>query len=241
MLNWAHDNCFVNFPFFGRLVRLKSLLWWPPGIMMFRLCLSILFIVTCSLVNCTNSSKSMFWDNWIYLLKNHWGCSIHGPWTWRSHTSKLSNQPSPLDIVEDRTTLDLLEGKLYFSSEVQGWQFFQVISFDTWRNFLQIGNNFHKKFDITEVKEIDIRKCLLWVLYSPRIRKPYNAKLSPCPGVLITCSCRRNIWFLKTLQSWLSGEREKITLHCLIFPDVAGIQVRIEWLTLSWLWQERMH
>ena len=133
------------------------------------------------------------------------------------------------------------EGKLYFSSEVQGWQFFQVISFDTWRNFLQMGNNFHKKFDITEVKEIDIRKCLLWVLYSPRIRKPYNAKLSPCPGVLITCSCRRNIWFLKTLQSWLSGEREKITLHCLIFPDVAGIQVRIEWLTLSWLWQERMH
>ena len=131
MLNWAHDNCFVNFPFFGRLVRLKSLLWWPPGIMMFRLCISILFIVTCSLVNCTNSSKSMFWDNWIYLLKNHWGCPIHGPWTWRSHTSKLSNQPSPLDIVEDRTTLDLLEGKLYFSSEVQGWQFFQVISFDT--------------------------------------------------------------------------------------------------------------
>ena len=109
MLNWAHDNCFVNFPFFGRLVRLKSLLWWPPGIMMFRLCLSILFIVTCSLVNCTNSSKSMFWDNWIYLLKNHWDCSIHGPWTWRSHTSKLSNQPSPLDIVEDRTTLNLLK------------------------------------------------------------------------------------------------------------------------------------
>ena len=85
-----------------------------------------------------------------------------------------------LDILEDRTTLNLLKPSFIFAQKCRDDPLISFNSSDLILEgiFRELGNNFPKKFDMKEVKEIDIRKFLLRALYGPRMRKPYNTKLS---------------------------------------------------------------
>ena len=84
------------------------------------------------------------------------------------------------DILEDRTTLNLLKPSFIFAQKCRDDPLISFNSSDLILEgiFRELGNNFPKKFDMKEVKEIDIRKFLLRALYGPRMRKPYNTKLS---------------------------------------------------------------
>ena len=85
-----------------------------------------------------------------------------------------------LDILEDRSTLNLLKPSFIFAQKCRNDPLISFNSSDLILEgiFRELGNNFPKKFDMKEVKEIDIRKFLLRALYGPRMRKPYNTKLS---------------------------------------------------------------
>ena len=85
-----------------------------------------------------------------------------------------------LDILEDRTTLNLLKPSFIFAQKCRDDPLISFNSSDLILEgiFRELGNNFPKKLDMKEVKEIDIRKFLLRALYGPRMRKPYNTKLS---------------------------------------------------------------
>ena len=85
-----------------------------------------------------------------------------------------------LDILEDRTTLNLLKPSFIFAQKCRDDPLISFNSSDLILEgiFRELGNNFPQKFDMKEVKEIDIRKFLLRALYGPRMRKPYNTKLS---------------------------------------------------------------
>ena len=85
-----------------------------------------------------------------------------------------------LDILEDRSTLNLLKASFIFAQKCRNDPLISFNSSDLILEgiFRELGNNFPKKFDMKEVKEIDIRKFLLRALYGPRMRKPYNTKLS---------------------------------------------------------------
>ena len=85
-----------------------------------------------------------------------------------------------LDILEDRTTLNLLKPSFIFAQKCRDDPLISFNSSDLILEgiFRELGNNFPKKFDMKEVKEIDIRKFLLRALYGPRMRKPYNTTLS---------------------------------------------------------------
>ena len=85
-----------------------------------------------------------------------------------------------LDILEDRTTLNLLKPSFVFAQKCRNDPLISFNSSDLILEgiFREIGNNFPKKFAISEVKELDVRKFLLRALYGPRMRKPYNPQLS---------------------------------------------------------------
>ena len=85
-----------------------------------------------------------------------------------------------LDILEDKTTLNLLKPSFVFAQKCRDDPLISFNSSDLILEgiFREIGNNFPKKFNVSEVKEIDIRKFLLRALYGPRMREPYNPKLS---------------------------------------------------------------
>ena len=65
-----------------------------------------------------------------------------------------------LDILEDRTTLNLLKPSFVFAQKCRDDPLISFNSSDLILEgiFREIGNNFPKKFNSNEVKELDIRK-----------------------------------------------------------------------------------
>ena len=111
-----------------------------------------------------------------YVKYSHRGDSSAFPATEKSVRDFIDS----LDILEDRTTLNMLKPSFVFAQKCRNDPLISFNSTDLILEgiFRELGNNFPKHFDVSDVKEIDVRKFLLRALYGPRMRKPYNTKLS---------------------------------------------------------------
>ena len=124
-----------------------------------------------------------------------------------------------LDILEDKTTLNLLKPSFVFAQKCRDDPLISFNSSDLILEgiFREIGNNFPKKFNVSEVKEIDIRKFLLRALYGPRMREPYNPKLSEFRTGL---RCLTSLFCLSRCADYMLLKKED-----LIFEDSAVLIV----------------
>ena len=122
-----------------------------------------------------------------------------------------------LDIEEDRTTLRLLKPSFVFAQRCRGDP---LISFNSTDLMLEgilreIGNNFPKKFSSHEVSELDVRKFLLRALYGPRMRFPYNSRLSELRTGI---RCLVSLYCLSRCADYMQLKKED-----LVFEDSAVV------------------
>ena len=124
-----------------------------------------------------------------------------------------------LNILEDRTKLNLLKPSFVFAQKCRDDPLISFNSSDLILEgiFREIGNNFPKKLNICEVKELDIRKFLLRALYGPRMRKPYNPKLSEFRTGL---RCLTSLYCLSRCADYMLLKKED-----LIFEDSSVVIV----------------
>ena len=85
-----------------------------------------------------------------------------------------------LDIEKDRGQVPYIKPAFTFAQKVRGdpATSFTAADFIIEGLLREIGANFPSKFKANEVKEIDVRKFLLFCLYGKSFCKPFNEKLS---------------------------------------------------------------
>ena len=124
-----------------------------------------------------------------------------------------------LDIEKDRTTLNLLKPSFVFAQKCRNDPLISFNSTDLILEgiFREIGNNFPRKLDANKVEELDVRKFLLRALYGPKMRKPYNTKLSELRTGL---RCLTSLYCLSRCADYMLLKKED-----LIFEESAVVIV----------------
>ena len=117
-----------------------------------------------------------------------------------------------LDIEKDRGQVPNIKSAFTFAQKIRGDPAISFTSTDFIIEGLlrEIGANFPKKFKANEVKELDVRKFLLYCLYGKSFCKPYNTKLSEFrTGV----RCLVSLFCLSRGGDYMKLKKEDITIE----------------------------